>query len=502
MIGCTNAGEGPAHAVTGQPIVCHLVLDDLYLSGTPDPNLHGTISVTIDENPTPPMSCAVDPITDSCDITFPAQPAGAYNFDPTYPGDGVTYAASFETGAYVFVTDGPVASTTTVSCPDSAAVHAPMRCAITVSVPDGASSPTGIVHAGASSCDISTNPCIVSITPTAAGPLTVTATYDGQAGIISSSGSSDVLITVRPTTVTIDCFSPGDDQDHRAFATQPYSCNVTPVDTLDEFNGFPNGPISVATGTDTQNCTPDFPSTFCSVTFTAGLTEGPLTVTASYLGNDEFGPSTARDEITIGPAPSTTTVTCPQFATINQTMNCAVHVSAPDGEPTPTGQVTVDPGAQSCDLDDTSSCIVAVPTGDKQNGFYPVTASYPGQAGIGAGTGSTTTIVNLRFANITEVSCATRGPVDNPMPAGQPINCLINVADQEQAHAIFPTGTISVLLNGDTETCTLVVDPDAETTGCAVDLPAQVAGSYAVTVTYSGSALHQGTGWTLPLIVA
>src|SRR5207247_8409023 len=82
----------------------------------------------------------------------------------------------------------------------------------------------------------------------------------------------------------------------------------------------------------------------CSVTFTAGTTNGTATITANYLGSTRHAASTGSASVQINALHSTaTTLSCtPTAVALNQPTSCAVTVKDTSGTPTtPTGTVNL-----------------------------------------------------------------------------------------------------------------------------------------------------------------
>src|SRR5439155_450727 len=111
--------------------------------------------------------------------------------------------------------------------------------------------------------------------------------------------------------------------------------------------GTPTGNVTVSDGVD--SCTGTVASGTCNITLT---TPGARTLTASYAGDSNFNSSTsAAEPHTVNKANTTTTITSdsPDPSTQGQavTVQYNVTVNAP-GAGTPTGNVTVSDGVNSC----------------------------------------------------------------------------------------------------------------------------------------------------------
>src|SRR5207247_563627 len=111
--------------------------------------------------------------------------------------------------------------------------------------------------------------------------------------------------------------------------------------------GTPTGNVTVSDGVD--SCTGTVASGTCNITLT---TPGARTLTATYAGDSNFNSSTSAAEAhTVNKADTTTTITSdspdPSIQGQAVTVQYSVSVNAP-GAGTPTGNVTVSDGVNSC----------------------------------------------------------------------------------------------------------------------------------------------------------
>src|SRR2546423_7996425 len=137
--------------------------------------------------------------------------------------------------------------------------------------------------------------------------------------------------------------------------------------------GTPTGNVTVSDGT--ENCSGSVVAGTCTLTPTSS---GSKTLTATYGGDLNFAGSTsAGASHTVTAAGTTTTITghTPDPSAVGQAVSFAFTVvaNAPGGG-TPTGNVTVSDGTQSCSASGTTgSCRIAVGPagGDHATGRYP-----------------------------------------------------------------------------------------------------------------------------------
>jgi predicted heme/steroid binding protein len=146
--------------------------------------------------------------------------------------------------------------------------------------------------------------------------------------------------------------------------------------------GTPSGNVTVSSGSD--SCTGSVASGSCTITF---ATPGARTLTAVYEGDTNFNTSTsAAVSHQVNNANTTTTITSdapdPSMAGDAVTVNFTVAVVAP-GTGTPTGNVTVTDGVDSCTGTVASgSCSITLTT----SGLRSLSAAYEGNVNFGSST--------------------------------------------------------------------------------------------------------------------
>jgi hypothetical protein len=112
-----------------------------------------------------------------------------------------------------------------------------------------------------------------------------------------------------------------------------------------------------------------------------------------------------------------------------------------------------------------------------------VEASYPGQSGITASSGSSSVPITLRPTDIA-MDCSSQGFEDGAASAGVPIVCALTVTDLVDPSEFTPDGTVSATAGEETETCTLNVElPKSCEVVFTAGLPA---GQYTITSSYGG----------------
>lgn len=172
-------------------------------------------------------------------------------------------------------------------------------------------------------------------------------------------------------------------------------------------------------------------------------------------------------------------MSCPATAEIHDSIPCSVTVTVPTGAPTPSGDVTVTPGDETCDIS-TNPCSLFVPAGST-TGDLAVSATYPGQSGITGSSGNTSVSLTLRATDIA-MDCSSPGHADGSAAAGAPITCALTVTDLDDPQDFTPDGTVSAVANGVTQSCTL----NPEIKSCSVVFSAGLPSSQAITSSYPG----------------
>jgi hypothetical protein len=169
-----------------------------------------------------------------------------------------------------------------------------------------------------------------------------------------TSGAPTALVTGQPDTVT-------------------YAVSVTPPGS-----GTPTGTVTVTDGTD--SCTAGVAAGVCAITFTSA---GTKSLTATYGGDANFAGSESPAVSHVVRAVSTAAITNdePDPSTQGQAVTVTYTVTSTDG--TPTGDVTVSDGVNSCvGTVATGSCQLVLNT----TGARSLTASYAGDGNFAPAT--------------------------------------------------------------------------------------------------------------------
>jgi hypothetical protein len=296
----------------------------------------------------------------SCQAAYkPASKAGPVTITATYSGDS-SHSTSSGPSALTVNTR----STTTGVSPSLTTVTAGSVTTFTVTVKDSdggmATTPTGTVSwsdGGAGGTFGSGGVCTLTSTatckltyaaPSAAGPVTITASYSGDAAHSVSSGKSSFTV-LRVTTTAV---SPG-----KASAIigdfSPITLTSTVTDKSAGTASAPTGTVSWGDGGkrgtfSSTTCTlspATSTSSKCSVNYTpsSSASAGSIKITAAYSGDSSHAKSSASATFTINKRTTSTTIS-PSSATVGggtqTTLTVTVTDKSPGAPQAPTGTVT------------------------------------------------------------------------------------------------------------------------------------------------------------------
>jgi hypothetical protein len=312
----------------------------------------------------------------TCNLT--STTSGAKTLTATYATDG-NFAGSTSAGVAHTVNLGSTTTTITADSPDPSVVGQPA--AVTFTVTGAPGTPTGNVTVSdgtGASCVGTVAAGTCNLTSTTTGAKTLTATYAGDASH-SGSTSAGVAHTVNQaaTTTTITTDNPDP-----SVVGQAYPVNYS-VAVNSPGGGTPTGTVTVSDGA--ASCSASVAAGTCSLTST---TAGAKTLTATYAGDANFSSDAGTTAHQVNAAATTTTISniTPNTTMVDVAINVdfTVAVTAP-GSGTPSGNVTV--------TDGTNSCTASVATGTCS--FTPatavpatiqVTATYAGDANFATST--------------------------------------------------------------------------------------------------------------------
>ena len=438
-------------------------------AGTPT----GNVTVSDGTN-----SCTATAAAGTCDITFTT--AGAKSLTATYVGDSDFNGSASSPATPHTVNKAATTTSITSDLPDPSVVGEVVTVNFSVSVTaPGAGTPTGnvTVSDGVDSCvgTVASGTC--NITFTTVGAKSLTATYAGDSNFNGSVSSPATAHTVNKADTTTSITS--DLPDPSVFG-ETVTVNFT-VSVTAPGGGTPSGNVTVTDGVD--SCVGTAASGTCNITFTS---PGAKSLTATYAGDSNFNGSASSPATshTVNKADATATITSdlPDPSVFGQTVtvNFTVVASAP-GAGTPTGNVTVSDGVDSC------NATVAVGTCDitfTTAGAKSLTATYAGDSNFNGSASSPVTSHTVNKANTT-TSITSDAP--DASIAGTVVTVNFSVAVTAPG-AGTPTGNVTV--SDGTDSCVGTVAAGT----CNITLT--TIGSRTLTATYAGDSNFNGSAST------
>jgi hypothetical protein len=499
-LNATYAGDGNFNGSASSPAAAHTVnpanTTTAISSSLPDPSMVGkpvTISYSVAAvtpgNGTPTGSVTVSDGTQSCNgsvadgscsITFAT--SGEKALTATYDGDANFNGSTSSPATAHTVNKADTTTTITSDEPDPSVVGEAVTISYSVAVlAPGSGTPTGTVTVsdGTQSCYGSVADGGCSIAFSTSGEKALTATYAGDVNF-SGSISSAIPHTVNAAGTTLFITS---DLPDPSLVGQPVPINYS-IAVAAPGGGTPTGNVTVSDGT--QSCTGTIAAGTCSITL---ATIGAKTLTATYVGDGNFNGSISAIESHAVRAATTTVITSdlPDPSVVGQSVpiNYGVVVTAP-GSGTPTGNVTVSDGTQSCTGSVAAgTCSITFTT----SGAKTLTATYVGDGNFNAST-STIESHTVHAAGTTTVISSD---LPDPSMFGQSVTIFYSVAVNAPGSGT-PTGNVTV--SDGIETCVATVASGKCT------LTPTTPGAKSLTATYAGDGNYsESTSIAVPHMV-
>jgi len=284
----------------------------------------------------------------------------------------------------------------------------------------------------------------------AAGGVTVTASYPGNATFLPSSDTESHTSTAASTLTTIV----GDAPDPSELG-QPYT---VAVQVLRQHDGaaVESGMVSVSDGAG-QTCqiaTLSAGGGTCELT---SVTPGPKTLTASFTGvSGQLLASNDTEPHSVAPATTTTTITSdqPDPSLVGQPYTVSVAVGAGIGAGTPVGTVSIDDGSGDAGcvaplVDGSGSCQLV----SSSPGIKTLTATYqPGSPNFASSSDTEAHTVNSASAAATSTTITSHAP--QPSRVGQPIQVGVTVVSD----AGIVMGTVGIGIGDNGPACEAVLE--------------------------------------------
>ncbi|MFI0779866.1 Ig-like domain repeat protein [Streptomyces sp. NPDC021212] len=432
----TTVASSPDPSVTGQPVTFTATV----APNPPGPGVPtGTVTFHFGDG-TAPLTARLSGGVATATHAYASATGSPYTVTATYSGDANFSSSS---GADTHTVGPAQTTTTTVSSPDPSVAGQPVTFTATVAaVAPGAGVPTGTVTFdfgdGTPATSAAVSGGIARIThtyPSAAGPYTVTATYNGDASFGSSSGTDTQTVNKAATTTAV-VSSPDP-----SVVGQPVTLTAT-VSSVAPGSGTPTGTLTFDFGDGTATVTAPVSNGLATVTHTyTGTAGSPYTITGSYNGGTDYAASSGTDAQTVNRAATTTAVVSSPDPTVvgQSTTITATVASVAPGSGTPAGTVTFTFGDGTSPVTAPLSGGVATVShayAATSGTSYPITATYNGNTGYASSSGTDTQTVNK--------AATTTAVVTSPDPsvAGQPVALTATVSSVAPGSGT-PTGTVT-----------------------------------------------------------
>ncbi|WP_413811566.1 Ig-like domain repeat protein [Streptomyces sp. OE57] len=418
----TAVSSSPGPGVTGQTVT---LTAEVSAPGTGTP----TGTVTFDPGDgTPAITAPLSDGTATATHAYSTAAGSPFTVTAAYNGD-TGFAPS--TGTNTQTVNKAATTTTVTSSPDPTVTGQTVTLTATVTaVGPGAGTPTGTVtFSFGDGTPAATAPVaggMATMTHAYAGtsgsPYAVTATYNGDNGYTSSTGTDTQTVNKAATTTTI-ASAPDPSVTGQTVTLTATVASVLPG------AGIPTGTVTFSFGDGAPTVTAPLSGGTATTTHAYTTRTGsPYPVTATYNGDTNYATSTGTDSQTVGRAATTTAVvSAPDPSATGQsvTLTATVGPLSP-GAGTPTGTVTFSFG------DGTGNSTVALSGGvatvnhtytTRTGSPFPITATYNGDTNFSASSGTDTQTINARAATTTTVTSTP-----DPSVVGQPVTIRATVS--------------------------------------------------------------------------
>ncbi|GAA1145708.1 hypothetical protein GCM10009579_80780 [Streptomyces javensis] len=473
----TAASSSPDPAVTGQNVTLTATVSALAPgAGTP------TGTVTFDPGDgTPAITAPLSGGTATATHAYAGTTGSPFAITATYNGD-TGFAPS--TGTDTQTVNKAATTTTVASSPDPTVTGQNVTLTATVTaVGPGSGTPTGTVTFsfgdGAPSATAPVTGGVATVTHAYAGtsgsPYTITATYNGDNGYTSSTGTDTQTVNKAATTTTV-ASAPDPSVTGQTVTLTATVASVLPG------AGVPTGTVTFSFGDGAPTVTAPLSGGTATTTHAYTTRTGsPFPITATYNGDTNYTPSTGTDSQTVGRAATTTTVvSAPDPSATGQSVTLTATVAAVSpGAGTPTGTVTFSFG------DGTSNSTVALSGGvatvnhtytTRTGSPFPITATYNGDTNFNTSSGTDTQTINAKAATTTTVTS-----IPNPSVVGQSVTIRATVSSASGT----PVGAVTFSFGDGTNTAVGILSGGIATV--THTYTATTGSPFTITATYNGT---------------
>jgi hypothetical protein len=338
-----------------------------------------------------------------------SSPSNTCNLTPLQPASSCTLAITYtpsssgsETATLSFATDGVFSpqqitlqglvlpSTATTLQASSSSVVDGAAVAFTATV-TGSANPTGSVSFANNGVVLGTAPlnsgvAVLNYTTTATGPLSVIATYSGDASNAGST-SNAVAVNVTGSATSTTVLQP-------SAPTVNQGQNVMLTATVSGGGSTPTGSVTFTDGSTSLGTFPLNGSGVASLSTTT-LPVGPNSIQALYLGNASYADSSSATTVQVNGIPTVTL--SPSPGVVNQGLTETLTATVTGSGATPTGNVTFYDGSTSLGSVPLTSGAAVLSTTTLPAGPDTITASYSGDGNYNSQTSLPATVtVNIQ----------------------------------------------------------------------------------------------------------
>ncbi len=263
----------------------------VYTVNSPGGTPTGNVLVTASGGP---ETCTGSVGAGGCSITLSVP--GERMLTASYEGDALFAASSDTEGHTVGAAPPPqpVATTTAITSDEPEPSEINQAVAVVFTVSSAGGTPTGNVvvtaSGGPETCTGSVAAGGCSLTLTAPGERTLTASYEGDALFAPSSDTEPHAVAAAPGPAETET----DIEDHNPDPSQPFEGVIVEVSVRSD-NGTPDGNVVVTASEGDETCTATLAGGEGQCTLTL-INLGERTLTATYAGNALFAGSVSEGE--------------------------------------------------------------------------------------------------------------------------------------------------------------------------------------------------------------
>jgi len=266
---------------------------------------------------------------------------------------------------------------------------------------------------------------------------------------------------------------------------------VTFTATVTAANGTPSGAVRFTIGANTPTTVNLDPTGHATIGFPSAAI-GAFLVTADYLGDAGFAPSSDSLTQNVGLIGTTTTVTMSKNpSALNEQITVTAHVVAASGSGTPSGTVTFTDGAATVGTASIVGGQGAISLTTLAVGDHSISATYGGSSTFAASTSATIVQSVLKVATGTAVASTSQ-----PAVFGQSVTWTAAVSTVAPGGGV-PTGMVTF-----TDGSTVLGSATLVAGQASVSSSALGVGSHTITASYGGDASYASSAGAVSQTVA